>query len=215
MPWKGTDPRIKRPGLVNDNRRGVPDGYRRCISCRSAKPATTEFFRRRDRSSPYLSSRCLECQRAGARQRMACRRADAEAAKEILAAKRRYEASDHGREQRRTSSASGNHRRRQRLVNAPFDWDSADWAQCQSQWAGCCAYCDSSDGNTQDHFVPICSSAFPGTIPSNMLPACGRCNSSKGRRDPIEWLGDQPERLERILSYLRSVRQQPQGEDMA
>lgn len=50
---------------------------------------------------------------------------------------------------------------------------------------GLCAYCD-NEAATWDHVVPITRGGQ--TTPNNILPACSRCNSSKGNRDLLMWL---------------------------
>jgi 5-methylcytosine-specific restriction endonuclease McrA len=62
-----------------------------------------------------------------------------------------------------------------------------------SQWLGICdlfsakcAYCGSNKPLTVDHFVPLTKGGF--LTAKNVLPACGSCNSSKGNKNPFEWL---------------------------
>ncbi len=49
-----------------------------------------------------------------------------------------------------------------------------------------CVYCGIENPNTVDHVVPV--SAGGVTDLSNLVPACGRCNSAKRDRDMREWL---------------------------
>ena len=53
------------------------------------------------------------------------------------------------------------------------------------EFDGKCAYCDKS-ATTWDHVVPI--SQGGQTSPSNIVPACARCNSSKKNSELFEWL---------------------------
>ena len=48
-----------------------------------------------------------------------------------------------------------------------------------------CAYCRASENLTWDHLIPSSLGGLD-TI-SNLVPACSRCNSSKGDRDVIDW----------------------------
>jgi 5-methylcytosine-specific restriction endonuclease McrA len=53
-----------------------------------------------------------------------------------------------------------------------------------------CAYCGAQHELTVDHFIPM---ARGGThAPSNLVPACRSCNSSKGDSDPEQWYRQQP-----------------------
>ena len=58
-----------------------------------------------------------------------------------------------------------------------------------------------------EHVVPVASGG--ATSVDNIIPACQSCNSSKGKKDMIEWYTAQPfydkARLETILKYLRKV----------
>ena len=53
------------------------------------------------------------------------------------------------------------------------------------QFAGKCAYCQ-NDANTWDHIYPITVGGI--TTPSNIVPACMPCNSSKKDRNVFEWM---------------------------
>lgn len=85
-------------------------------------------------------------------------------------------------------------RRRARKRQLPDTITHDDWQRCLSYWNGRCAYCDNPPGlfpNMRlhaDHFIPLSSPDCPGTIPTNILPACGSCNDSKGYSNPIDWL---------------------------
>lgn len=48
-----------------------------------------------------------------------------------------------------------------------------------------CAYCGKTDGLTVDHLVPKYSGGADGG--DNLVYACKSCNSSKNKRDLIEW----------------------------
>lgn len=207
------DYRIKRAGLVKENRAGVPDGHRRCIRCKVVKrECVTEFGRRDGR---YWCSWCKECRREVARERQAKRRANPVSADRLREEKQRHAKSERGREWKRRASEIDNHKRRQRRDACAYDWDRERWDACVQWWGGKCAYCDAGGRVTQDHFIPLSAADCPGTVPWNIVPACGRCNGSKGRRDPFVWLSDQ-QRLDRVLRYLQSVGMPATaGEDVA
>lgn len=109
------------------------------------------------------------------------------------------------------------HRRRARLRNLPDRYTATDVERMMNYWNYCCAFC----GNQQDfwhtlereHWIPVTDMRpdNPGTVPSNMLPSCKSCNSSKFDHDPIEWLNAKfgkrkaEQILERINTYFAQV----------
>ena len=58
-------------------------------------------------------------------------------------------------------------------------------ASILEEFNGKCAYCQSK-ATTWDHVYPIAINGI--TTPSNIVPACASCNSSKQDKDVIEWL---------------------------
>lgn len=128
--------------------------------------------------------------------------------------KRHYEANrDTKREQSRESMAKWRalhrdihrlreHQRRQNLRDKPFDFTVDDWNETQAWFEHKCVYCgraaDMWTVLAPDHVIPIVSPDCPGTIPSNIVPACHArkgspaglvgCNQSKGARDLNSWL---------------------------
>ena len=52
-----------------------------------------------------------------------------------------------------------------------------------------CVYCGADNPTSVDHVVPVAAGGV--TDLSNLVPACGRCNSSKRDRDLEEWLACQ------------------------
>jgi 5-methylcytosine-specific restriction endonuclease McrA/predicted nucleic acid-binding Zn ribbon protein len=61
---------------------------------------------------------------------------------------------------------------------------SAEWEARLAEYDGRCAYCG-EPGSTMDHVVPLIRGG-PHTI-ENVVPACSRCNSSKGSKLMSEW----------------------------
>lgn len=53
------------------------------------------------------------------------------------------------------------------------------------EFEGKCAYC-MKPATTWDHIIPVARGGE--TIPSNIVPACTSCNSSKKTKDVFEWL---------------------------
>jgi 5-methylcytosine-specific restriction endonuclease McrA len=82
--------------------------------------------------------------------------------------------------------------RRARKRSLPATFTRKDMKRALKYFNGCCAYCgqqrDFWDNLHADHFIPLSSPECPGTIPTNMLPACKHCNLTKSNRAPDEWL---------------------------
>ena len=52
-----------------------------------------------------------------------------------------------------------------------------------------CAYCGNTARLQRDHFIPV--SKGGGCTEVNIIPACDKCNSSKGANAPFEWFSKQ------------------------
>lgn len=112
--------------------------------------------------------------------------------------------------------------RRARLRDLPDTLTAVQSQFATEYWNGCCAYCGrqfydlfNERALALDHYIPLSSPDCPGTVASNMLPAChgvDGCNNSKGNRDPKEWLEDRFGKrkaraiLARIEAYFEVVR---------
>lgn len=78
------------------------------------------------------------------------------------------------------------HRRRARLASACSPGVSdRDWRRLLRRYRFTCAYCGDCGFLTMDHIVPIARGGRHSI--GNVLPACGRCNSSKRDRLLFEW----------------------------
>jgi 5-methylcytosine-specific restriction endonuclease McrA len=94
--------------------------------------------------------------------------------------------------ERRTSPAGRvkgrlySNRRRARLRDARSPGVSAaQWQRICESFGNVCAYCCRTTTLTIDHVVPISRGGLDE--PSNVVPACKSCNSSKGARLLSEW----------------------------
>lgn len=93
-----------------------------------------------------------------------------------------------------------------------------EWKECLIFFGGECAYCGCTARKgqrmTKDHLVPI--AAGGRTIQSNIVPACPKCNSSKGAEDFKAWFMAQSffnqERLNRIFRWRTIIRQTESGD---
>lgn len=95
--------------------------------------------------------------------------------------------------------------RKHRKRSVVSDFTPFEWKECTNYFNNECCYCGSkSDKLEQDHFIPVAKKG-PYTK-TNIVPACGSCNSSKNDRDFFEWYPKQNyysiERENKILSYL-------------
>lgn len=82
---------------------------------------------------------------------------------------------------------------------------SADWRYAVSYFGNACAYCGSVNQLTKEHVVPI--SLGGGTTRENVVPACKRCNSSKGAKELRAWYVStsyfSEDRLAKLYAYMR------------
>lgn len=62
----------------------------------------------------------------------------------------------------------------------------AEWNHILDVFGNRCAYCGTEGKLTIDHFLPLALDG--GHRASNIVPACGPCNSSKNDSDPFEWM---------------------------
>lgn len=84
------------------------------------------------------------------------------------------------------------------------------WKETVIFFGGECAYCgrtmNKGERLTRDHLVPVAEGGT--TSQSNIVPACSRCNSSKGKREWRDWFMKQDffsqERMNRIFKW-RSI----------
>lgn len=77
--------------------------------------------------------------------------------------------------------------RRSRENNRIFNFSIDDWNEICELFDNKCSYCRKSGKLQKDHFIPI-SFDSGHTVPGNIIPACGSCNSSKINKTPIEWV---------------------------
>jgi 5-methylcytosine-specific restriction endonuclease McrA len=82
----------------------------------------------------------------------------------------------------------GNHRYQARRRELPDAFTHDEWIATIDYWRNCCAYCGQTGKLTLDHYIPLSDPNCPGTVAHNIVPACGKCNTSK-RNHPIDtWL---------------------------
>jgi len=76
-------------------------------------------------------------------------------------------------------------KRRAKIDQLPYTLTSNEWNQTKSHFNNCCCYCGEELPLTKDHFIPIGNSG--GYTKENIVPACSKCNSSKGEKSFSTW----------------------------
>lgn len=117
-----------------------------------------------------------------------------------------YRHSEHGRNIRNIISQ----KRETLKKHLPVSLTLNDWKACKEYFSNeekgeACAYCrEAHEVIEQDHFISITRGG--GYTKDNIIPACRRCNSSKGNRDFLEWYPQQifynPQNEAKIIDYL-------------
>ena len=99
------------------------------------------------------------------------------------------------------------------------DFTHQEWKEILIYFGGECAYCGCTTRKgqrlTKDHLIAV--SGGGKTTQDNIVPACSKCNSSKGAEDFKDWFMKQPffsqERLNKIFRWRTIMRQLGGGED--
>lgn len=76
-------------------------------------------------------------------------------------------------------------KRRVAKASATGSHSENEWQLLRSLYNNLCAYCQTAEGTTRDHIVPISKGGSDGI--ENIVPACQACNASKGARLLWEW----------------------------
>lgn len=85
-------------------------------------------------------------------------------------------------------------RRYTKRRSLPCTFTVADTKCMMEYWNYCCAYCGAQQDFwhviEREHWIAVTDPRpdNPGTVPTNMLPACKACNANKSNSDPVEWL---------------------------
>ena len=76
--------------------------------------------------------------------------------------------------------------RRSILENAlEMDYTTEDYEAALELFGGC-AFCDAKQAPRKDHLVPVIQCG--DFIPRNVVPACQKCDDSKGQKEYHEWM---------------------------
>lgn len=171
-------------------RKYKPDGKKKCTRCGERK--NKHEFHRNKSNSDGLESFCKKCRGLYARkweqQNSDRRRGYNKTYREQNREKRvaitnSWKQSNPEKYRAHTKKSNLKNRiRRRELRNVSSDvLKHIIW--CKSNP---CSYCGSLIGGTYDHVIPF-SRGGPTSI-ENLVPACQKCNDSKGVKTPEEWV---------------------------
>ncbi len=143
------------------------------------------------------SKRCKPCDNLATKERY---HADIEASRKYSAiASKKYNNQHPDRARAKRRNQQYKRRTRKKKGNVTAD----QWTLIKQLFNHQCAYCDKSLKRFHmDHFIAL-SKGGPH-IPTNVVPACPRCNISKKDRSPREYINDE-QRYEFILTMLGEI----------
>jgi len=98
--------------------------------------------------------------------------------------------------------------RESQLDSKPDTFTPKQYRYCFDYWHNACCLCGSDDHLQLDHWIPVISNNFPGTIVDNMLPLCRDCNIGKSNYEPKQWVIKRfgKGKLKQIEDYLKLAR---------
>jgi 5-methylcytosine-specific restriction endonuclease McrA len=180
----------------NKLRRNLYAPLKYCKQCGKLKPNTTEYFLPASRPGRALSARCRNCVK------------------------------QHNYHQRSTNSNLNRgirYTHRILKITLPYSFSFDDEARALDYFHGYCAVCGKPlrdlFGEIEphlDHWIALSDPRLdnPGTVPTNMVPLCNKCNLSKHNADPVKWLNGKfgPRKAkqiqQRVEAYFQWVREQ-------
>ena len=89
------------------------------------------------------------------------------------------------KEKTRSYSLIGTQKRNALKRKLPATLTIDQWEQIKKDFNHQCCYCGKKTTLEQEHFIPVASSG--GYTKENIIPACKRCNRSKGKKDFFDW----------------------------
>ncbi len=87
------------------------------------------------------------------------------------------------------------------------------WEETQEYFGSKCAYCGSSGDLEIEHAIPINKAKLGEHHIGNIIPSCKECNSKKGAKTYIEYLGSDNDRIEFIKKYMADKKYVPIGDN--
>lgn len=86
-------------------------------------------------------------------------------------------------------------RARAKVLGLPDAWTTEAAIFARRYFRNRCGYCnrapqdeDPESALTWDHFIPLSDENSPGTVRTNLVPACHGCNQSKYGSEPETWV---------------------------
>jgi hypothetical protein len=197
---------MPRPRSVRISVEGVLERY--CTQGDHWLPATVEVFGRNKLRCDGLNPHCKQCTHVRGK---AYRKAHPEHLKRAAESNKRRNQLESVRQERVRQVQE----RRKIKKSLPFSFTAEDSLRMKEYWNWKCAVCESNPGDQnplcEDHWISIRDKDCPGTVSTNMLPLCRRCNSSKGNRRPDLWLFEKygyaigQAKLNQIAAYFRTL----------
>lgn len=142
-----------------------PDGFR--SDCRACYRIYQREFRRKYRGRAGVRERELEYAKTPA----------------VKQSHKRYIQSEKGKAMQSRKMA----RRFARKLELPDAFTQLDWEMACQFFDNSCAYCESVESLEPDHIIPLRDAGCPGTVSSNIVPACKSCNRSKQHKSLRDW----------------------------
>lgn len=166
--------------------KGLPKGTRKCRECSEVK--TILEFTRIDTYSNGFFTKCYECENSYRRDLKESR-------------------SEADKRHHKARQALITSRYRARKTKLPDTLTEFQVSEILDRFSNKCSVCE-SEYQHLDHFIPV-SSGYGGTTLENIVPMCGRCNMSKGAKNPFEWAETLPtedrERFDSLVEYLSVI----------
>jgi 5-methylcytosine-specific restriction endonuclease McrA len=110
--------------------------------------------------------------------------------------KKKYANSEKGK----TTASIRRDKRRVIEYNCEGSHTVREWLERKALYGNCCAYCHRQMKHlTKDHIVPLSKGGT--NYAHNLVPACGKCNRSKGSNEIFEWDKFKGLQLPMVINY--------------
>jgi len=167
---------------------------KKCNTCGKVFPATKDYFYKSLATSDHLQNKCIFCNRRWLKRGI----------RKIYNSKK----PQFSREERKRDA---NRKAYSKKRNVPITFTISDERRALTYFHNKCAYCGTDLEDIMfDHWIPIqAGKNTPGTVPTNLVPVCFVCNSSKRNHPPKKWIEsvckNPSELLETIETYFKSL----------
>lgn len=178
-----------------------------CSKCGISKPDTFEYYGKGKLYRNGLRPDCKECRAKYDQQRHRANKQKEEQVRQayrkenrasILANQKRYREENKEqiaqynklyRHDSRVQRDTCEQIRRMRMAELPDVFTFQQWEAAKRHFDNRCAYCGKQKPLQQEHYTAV--SKGGSYTASNIIPACGSCNSSKGAKNAHEWYSKQ------------------------